>query len=318
MLNTRAEYRLPEPIAAEIASTGSQVGTAKGITGGFSHPSPCPLPVGERVQRTVIPFAVLGGGVRGAHVVIVDEELPYPANSGKRIRTWNLTVRLRARHRITYVAHRAADPMETRRAVAFLQSCGIEPVLVDRPLPAKSGPLFYGRLLWNLRSPLPYSVEAHNSASMRRAIRRYAESHAVDLWQCEWTPYAESVRGAVSGRWIAVAHNVESLIWQRYHKTERNWLKRWYIAEQWRKFERFERRVFSEAARVIAVSDQDAALARQRLGDPRVSVVDNGVERRALPARRFAARPAERALPGEPGLESQPRRGPAPPRPDLP
>ena len=122
MLNTRAEYRLPEPIAAEIASTGSQVGTAKGITGGFSHPSPCPLPVGERVQRTVIPFAVLGGGVRGAHVVIVNEELPYPANSGKRIRTWNLTVRLAHRHRITYVAHREADPMETRRAVGHLAS----------------------------------------------------------------------------------------------------------------------------------------------------------------------------------------------------
>ncbi len=33
--------------------------TAKGITGGFSRPSPCPLPGGERVQRTVIPFAVL-------------------------------------------------------------------------------------------------------------------------------------------------------------------------------------------------------------------------------------------------------------------
>ena len=33
--------------------------TAKGITGGFSHPSPCPLPDGERVQRTVIPFVVL-------------------------------------------------------------------------------------------------------------------------------------------------------------------------------------------------------------------------------------------------------------------
>ena len=32
--------------------------TAKGITGGFSNPSPCPLPAGERVQRTAIPFAV--------------------------------------------------------------------------------------------------------------------------------------------------------------------------------------------------------------------------------------------------------------------
>ena len=35
------------------------LGTAKGKTGGFSHPSPCALPVGERVQRTAIPFAVL-------------------------------------------------------------------------------------------------------------------------------------------------------------------------------------------------------------------------------------------------------------------
>ena len=33
--------------------------TAKEITGRFSHPSPCPLPVGKRVQRTVILFAVL-------------------------------------------------------------------------------------------------------------------------------------------------------------------------------------------------------------------------------------------------------------------
>ena len=37
------------------------VRTVKGITGGFSHPSPCPLPDAERVQRTVIPFAVLIG-----------------------------------------------------------------------------------------------------------------------------------------------------------------------------------------------------------------------------------------------------------------
>ncbi len=41
------------------ANTTDALRTAKGITGGFSRPSPRPLPVGERVQRTVIPFAVL-------------------------------------------------------------------------------------------------------------------------------------------------------------------------------------------------------------------------------------------------------------------
>ncbi len=57
-----------EAPSAEVVREGIQIPrlkigislrTAKGITGGFSHPSPCPLPVGERVQRAVIPFAVL-------------------------------------------------------------------------------------------------------------------------------------------------------------------------------------------------------------------------------------------------------------------
>lgn len=211
-------------------------------------------------------------------VVIVDEELPYPANSGKRIRTLNLTTRLAERHRITYLAYRGADPGETEQAAAFLQAHGIQTVLVDRRLPAKAGIEFYGRLLWNLFSPLPYSVQAHTSAALRRAIRRYAAAQPVDLWQCEWTPYAESLRGTVGQPWVVMAHNVESLIWERYCQTEPARFKRWYIERQWRKFERFERRTFAEAAQTITVSDQDAALARQRFGAERVEVVENGVD----------------------------------------
>ena len=51
-------------LAQVVAGQVKVVRTAKGITGGFSHPSPCPLAVRERVQRTVIPFAVLRIGRR--------------------------------------------------------------------------------------------------------------------------------------------------------------------------------------------------------------------------------------------------------------
>ena len=68
------------------------------------------------------------------------------------------------------------------------------------------------------------------------------------------------------------------MIWQRYYQTEANPLKRWYIKRQWRKFEWFERRAFAEATRLVAVSAEDAAIARERFGAPRVSVVDNGVD----------------------------------------
>ena len=109
------------------------------------------------------------------------------------------------------------------------------------------GSAFYGRLLWNLFSPLPYSVQTHNRAALRRAIRRHAATHDVDLWHCEWTPYGETVCSVVSGPWVVMAHNVESLIWQRYGENESNLLKRWYIRRQWHKFERFERHIFASA-----------------------------------------------------------------------
>jgi glycosyltransferase involved in cell wall biosynthesis len=215
---------------------------------------------------------------RPLNVVMVDEELPYPADSGKRIRTLNLTLRLARRHRITYVCHRNADAAEAIRAAAFFRDHGIESVVVERAVPPKAGPRFYARLAANLLSPLPYSVTSHNSRPLRRALRAHAKANPVDLWHCEWTPYAEALRAVRGGRRLVTAHNVESLIWRRYYENEPGGLRRWYVKRQWRKFERFERRVLAEADHTVAVSPVDAALFAGDFGARRVSVVDNGVD----------------------------------------
>jgi hypothetical protein len=62
----------------------------------------------------------------------VDEELPYPPNSGKRIRTLNLLLYLAKRHQITYLCHRNADPEETCRAEEFFRADGIETVVLNQ------------------------------------------------------------------------------------------------------------------------------------------------------------------------------------------
>ncbi len=224
------------------------------------------------------PTSPLSPACRPLRVVLVDEELPYPPTSGKRIRTLNLTLRLARRHHLTYLCHRNADEAEAVRARAFFAEHGVETVVVDRAVPPKSGPLFYARLAANLVSPLPYSVATHNSRALRRAIRGHAAAHPVDLWHCEWTPYAEALRCLPGATRLAIAHNVESLIWQRYFENERHPLKRWYIGRQWRKFRRFEARALREADRAVAVSPEDAALFRRDFGVERVDVVDNGVD----------------------------------------
>jgi glycosyltransferase involved in cell wall biosynthesis len=230
------------------------------------------------VPQTYAQPTTATAAVRPLRVAVVDEELPYPATSGKRIRTLNLLVRLARRHSLTYLCHRNADPDEARRAAEFFRDQGIETVVADRAVPPKSGLGFYARLAGNLASPLPYSVATHVSRGLRAALEAHAATNAVDVWHCEWTPYAEVLRGVAGARPVVMAHNVESLIWRRYHETERNGLKRWYIKQQWRKFERFERRTAAEAARVVAVSIQDADVFRSRFGARRVDVVENGVD----------------------------------------
>jgi glycosyltransferase involved in cell wall biosynthesis len=207
----------------------------------------------------------------------VDEELPYPANSGKRIRTLNLVLRLARRHRLTYVCHRNADADEARQAAAFFVDRGIVPVVVDRPVPPRAGPRFYLRLAGNLLSPWPYSVATHRSRALRRALGRLAAGGGVDLWHCEWTPYAASLHGLAGPR-LVVAHNVESVIWQRYTETEPGALRRWYIRRQWHKWRRFEAAALGAVERTVAVSDVDAARLREEFGVQRIDVVENGVD----------------------------------------
>jgi glycosyltransferase involved in cell wall biosynthesis len=219
------------------------------------------------------------GGGGALRVVVVDGDVSYPASSGKRLRTLNLMLRLARRHALTYIARAQQGAEQARPAAAFFRDHGIEAVLVDHPLPRKAGLGFYARLAGNLFSPLPYSAVTHDSPPLRAAVRAYAARHPVDLWQIEWTPHVAMVPASPPTRRLLVAHNVDSLIWQRYHETEANPLKRFYVRRQWRKFERFERRVFAEVDCVVAVSPEDAVLIRERFGGRRVEVVDNGIDR---------------------------------------
>jgi polysaccharide biosynthesis protein PslH len=213
------------------------------------------------------------------HVAILDEELPFPLNSGKRIRTYHLLSRLAERHRLSYLCHRNPDADEAGQAEAAMRELGIRAIVVDRCVPAKAGVGFYARLAANLLSPLPFSVATHRSSELLAAAAQLAQDDPPDLWHCEWSPYAEYLRQPL-GRapWVVMAHNVESLIWQRYAEAETQPLKRWFIKQQWRKFERFERWAYSTCATAIAVSQEDARRIRGRFGAKNAVVVDNGVD----------------------------------------
>lgn len=206
-------------------------------------------------------------------ILVLDEEFPYPTNNGKRTRSFNLYSRLAKEFRIRYLGYGESGSA----AAEALRNAGIEPIAVPARVPRKHGAIFYLRLLANVLSPLPYIVTSHYSRVYADSVRANM-AFDPNLLLCEWTPYAIYARAPSSAKKLVSAHNVEADIWRRYFDNETNWLRRWYIREQYRKVKRFEHAALNWVDGAVAVSDLDCArLARECPSLP-LTVVPNGVD----------------------------------------
>lgn len=210
-------------------------------------------------------------------ILVVDEEIPFPLNSGKRLRTFNLLKPLALRHEITFICRQHGH--HTVNSALGLEEAGIHTVVVADPIRKKQGMKFYLALLANLFSRHPYTVSSHYSPLLVSRITKLLQGNKFDLIHCEWTPYAINLQ-----QWLGTvptvvdAHNIEAMIWKRNFQVERNILKKAYIYLQWQKMRAFEQSFFPKFTRCIAVSVQDAKIITEIVQGNRVDVVANGVD----------------------------------------
>lgn len=207
------------------------------------------------------------------HVLAIDEELPWPANTGKRLRTLNLLTALSSVFRIDMLVHENGATAEAR---AELENRGITVQVAPSRIPGRTGPGFPMRVASSLLRGLPYSVYSHYHAGYAAALTRMLQATRYDLLHCEWTPYAIYASNRAVPTCIA-AHNVEWEIWSRTAATERRPLHRWLFTAQTHLMRRFEQDVFSRFGHATAVSTADAARISE-MGCRHVTVVPNGVD----------------------------------------
>ena len=206
-------------------------------------------------------------------VLVIDEEVPVPTNTGKRIRTLNLLSQLTSEFEITLLVHRNGASPE---AVTELERRGIQTLVAKSSIPPKTGVGFPLKVLSNLLfSKLPYSVASHHQREYQDQLNRLAAEGGFDMVHCEWTPYSLYLRG-VKLPVVISAHNVEAEIWHRL-AAGGSGLRGHIYGTQAVRMKAFEAWAFSNASHVTAVSDGDAATIRG-LGAGHVEVVANGVD----------------------------------------
>lgn len=176
-------------------------------------------------------------------------------------------------------------------SITYLQSLGIH-IIPVRPRSFETGFALFGRLAINLLSKYPFSVSKHMRGRFHKTVRDLMLAEQFDLLHCEWTPYAlfalknNSVAGTsdVPARKIPVViatHNIEADILTRRAQQQSNPIGRRFFQVQAAKMESFERKAFSQADVVTAVSERDELRARE-WGASSTGVVSNGVDTEAI------------------------------------
>ena len=100
--------------------------------------------------------------------------LLHPVDTGGKIRTYYMLRELKQRHHVTYVAldDGTAAPDAVERAAEYCDDL----IRVPHRTSSKFSLRFFGELVKNVGSPLPYAVEKYRSSEFGRVIAREQEN----------------------------------------------------------------------------------------------------------------------------------------------
>jgi len=207
-------------------------------------------------------------------ILVLDEELPYPLNTGKRIRSFNLHKRLAHKHELKYLAY----GKENSESYQTFVKANMNPIVVENQVLEKNGFKFYFSLLLNFASHYPYIVTSHYSILYAEKIQETLAKFCPDIVIAEWSPYARYFTDFTGPKKIINTHNIETRIWERYYKNESNQFKKFYIKIQLDKLIKFEEIMLTWADAITAVTDNESDEFRNINGNIPVETIDNGVD----------------------------------------
>jgi len=206
-------------------------------------------------------------------VLLLTQVLPFPPDSGPKVKTWNVLKYLAQRHEVTLVSFVRGDQSEDARHLA--RYCrAIHTVPMGRG--AFRDALAMGQ---SLLTGQPWMMVRDNRATMQQLVDWLASQTHFDVAhadQLNMAQYAARVPGA---RKILDAHNALWLLYKRLWETMRPGPQKWLLGRDWRLLKRYEGQVCREFDAVLAVSEDDKAALEEAIGTPSaISVIPIAVD----------------------------------------
>jgi sugar transferase (PEP-CTERM/EpsH1 system associated) len=225
-------------------------------------------------------------------ILFIAPRLPVPADTGGKIRAFNLVKQVAKRHRMDLVCF-SFDAEDDRHAEQ-LRDLNIAVTLI----PARE-PGLWRKVGTVLLAPVPYSVAKYYSPAMDKAVEKLTRENAYDVVHCDhihMTHYHKHFSRRPS---LVDEHNVEYKILERCAGVEKAFIKKVLFGHQAGKMARFEARTIAAFSACTAVSDEDGRILKHLTKNVKpVYTLPNGVDTEFFqpPDRRAAGSPEEDAV----------------------
>jgi glycosyltransferase involved in cell wall biosynthesis len=206
-------------------------------------------------------------------VLLLTQVLPYPPDSGPKVKTWNVLKYLAQHHEVTLISFVRGDQSDEVRALE--NYCR-----AVYTVPIQRGPL---RDAWymglSFLTGQPFLMIRDDRSAMRQLVDRVAAETRFDVAhadQLNMAQYAARVPGA---RKVIDAHNALWLLYKRLAETMKPGPKRWLLERDWRLLKQYEGQLCREFEAVLAVSEEDKTALEEAAGQPlNLSVIPIAVD----------------------------------------
>jgi polysaccharide biosynthesis protein PslH len=193
-------------------------------------------------------------------VLLLTQVLPYPPDSGPKVKTFNVLRYLAAQHDLTLVSFvRGDQSADISELETYCES--VHTVPIDRK---GSQDLFY--LGKSFLSRQPFLIIRDHRSEMQALIEGLASEEKFDVVhadQLNMAQYALMVPGA---KRVLDTHNALWLLYKRMWETMSAGPKKWVFGRDWRLLKRYEGEILHKFDAVLAVSNEDKAALDEAAG----------------------------------------------------
>ncbi len=199
--------------------------------------------------------------------------IPYPVDSGAKIRTYNLIKEIKKNNNEVTVLSFLFDKKELA-AVEEFRRLGVDLLTV-----AGKDKITLGTIFKAIFGFLPVSVAKYSSNEFSKCLKHLLQTKKFNLVHFDHIHMAQYIKCCGKVPAVIDEHNVEAVILQRLAQSQKNIFLKWLFTFEYKKMYALEKKLCNKSALVTICSEDDQKIIIDiSQNRNNVKVITNGVE----------------------------------------